>query len=84
MMTEKASKNSGGNDYFFATMEEGSLAMEPYCACGNRLLEEYFCEKCNRQCLCTEIACDNEETLEFIDHLIATNPKFRNFKAYKK
>lgn len=84
MMTEKASKNSGGNDYFFATMEEGSLAMEPYCACGNRLPEEYFCEKCNRQCRCTEIACDNEETLEFIDHLIATNPKFRNFKAYKK
>lgn len=84
-MTEKALEDkSGGRDCYFATLEEGSLVMEPHCACGTRLLEEYFCESCNKQCLCTDIVCDNETTLEFVNNLIAANPKFRNFKAYKK
>jgi hypothetical protein len=84
-MTEKASEDeSGGRDYYLATLEEGALAMEPHCACGSHLLEKYHCERCNKQCLCTDVICDNETTLEFVNKLIVTNPKFRNFKAYKK
>jgi hypothetical protein len=71
-------------DYYFAKMEKGELVMEPHCACGNLLLEEYFCKKCSRQCRCTEIICDDETALEFVKNLIATSPQFRNFKACKK
>ncbi len=81
-MRENTSED--GRDYYLATLEEESLAMEPYCACGNQLSEKYFCENCNRQCRCADIICDNEITLKFVENLIATNPKFRNFKAYKK
>ncbi len=84
-MTEKALENkSGGKDYYLATLEEGSLVMEPYCACGNHLLEDYFCDKCDRRCHCTDIVCDNETTLKFVKNLIVTSPQFSYFKACKK
>lgn len=73
-----------GNDHYLAALEGGSLVMEPYCSCGSPLSEKYFCEKCNKQCRCTDIVCDDETTLEFVENLIATNPKFRNFRACKK
>lgn len=69
--TEKA-------DYFFAQLEKGELVMEPFCQCGNSLAEEYFCEKCQRQCRCTDVVCADEATFRFIqDH-----PPFKKFKFY--
>jgi len=66
------------SDYFFAEMEDGGLVMKPFCRCGNLLGEEYYCEKCQRQCLCTDVICDNETTFRFVqDH-----PPFKKFKFY--
>jgi hypothetical protein len=65
-------------DYFFAEMEDGGLVMKPFCRCGNLLAEEYYCEKCQRQCLCTDVICDNETTFRYVqDH-----PPFKKFKFY--
>lgn len=82
-MTDKASEKNNESDYYLATLDEGSLTMEPYCTCGNHLLEEYFCERCNRECRCTDIRCDDESTFKFVENLIVKDPKFRNFKACK-
>lgn len=68
-------------DFFYATLEGGGLVMEPHCACGNFLEEEYFCEKCNRQCVCTEIRCRNAATLEHVNGLLKHNEKFKHFNA---
>lgn len=68
-------------DYFSASLEEGSLVMEPHCSCGETLGEEYFCEACQRQCLCLEIRCDTEETLKHVQGFIQTHPTFKNFRA---
>lgn len=84
-MTEKSlADEGGGKDYYLATLEDGSLVMEPHCACGNHLLENYFCERCSKQVHIKDIICDDETTLKFVNGLIATNPKFRNFMACKK
>ncbi len=65
-------------DYFFAQLENRELILEPFCRCGNPLAEEYYCEKCLRQCRCTDVVCANETTFRFIqDH-----PPFRKFKFY--
>ncbi len=65
-------------DYFFAHLEKGELVMEPFCRCGNPLEEEYYCEKCQRQCRCTDVVCADETAFRFIqDH-----PPFKKFKFY--
>ncbi|MFH0789408.1 MAG: hypothetical protein V2B13_17585 [Pseudomonadota bacterium] len=69
--TEKA-------DYFFAELEEGELVMKPFCRCGNPLAEEYFCEKCQRQCRCTDVVCADETTFRFIQD----KPPFKKFTFY--
>jgi len=68
-------------DFYYATLEGGELVMEPHCACGNVLEEGYFCEKCNRQCVCTEIKCKNDATLEYVKGFLKNNEKFKNFTA---
>ena len=68
-------------DFFYGTLEEEELVMEPHCSCGNYLLEEYFCEKCQRQCLCTEIRCKDKATLDYVNRFIKNNESFRNFKV---
>jgi hypothetical protein len=78
-MEENAEERA--RDYYFATLEEGSLVMEPHCGCGNPLGEKYFCEKCNRQCLCEEILCDSETTLDHVKNLIGNNEMFKSFTA---
>jgi hypothetical protein len=68
-------------DYFLATLEEGSLLMEPHCACGETLDEDYFCETCRRQCQCLEIHCDTQDTLEHVRRFLLAHPRFHNFRA---
>jgi len=78
-MEEKVEQRK--NDYFYATIPEGSLVMEPHCACDNLLDEKYFCEKCNKQCLCKDVLCDNETTLEYVNNLIKNSEMFKGFTA---
>ncbi|OQY03488.1 MAG: hypothetical protein B6I22_11545 [Desulfobacteraceae bacterium 4572_123] len=68
-------------DYYEASLENGSLVMKPYCACGNSLDEDYFCEKCNRKCHCNLIICDNEETIELVKRYARKSSKFSGFKT---
>ncbi|MFP3869341.1 MAG: hypothetical protein ACLFVT_00480 [Syntrophobacteria bacterium] len=68
-------------DHYKATVENGSLVMKPYCACGNLLDEDYLCEKCNRRCHCTEILCDTHATLELVKRYIRQSPQFAAFRA---
>ena len=72
-------RKDGKVDYYYAALEGGELVMEPHCGCGNALEEEYFCEKCDRQCVCTEIRCKNDATLEYVTGFLESNEKFKNF-----
>jgi hypothetical protein len=65
-------------DFFTAEMEDGELTMKPFCKCGNILDEKYFCEKCQRQCLCTDIICADETTFRFVQD----NPPFKKFRFF--
>ena len=79
-MTEIVEEN-GPRDHYRAELEDGSLAMKPYCSCGNLLDEGYFCEKCNRKCRCHQIVCDNEATLETVKSFMKKSPQFSGFKV---
>lgn len=68
-------------DFFYATLEEGELIMEPHCACGNPLLEDFYCGKCQKQSLCTEIRCKDKAILDYVNRLIKGNERFHNFTA---
>jgi len=68
-------------DYYEASLENGSLVMKPYCACGNALNEDYFCEKCHRKCHCNQIVCDNEATLKLVKRYIRKSSQFSAFKV---
>lgn len=81
-MTENTKKTVASNDYYDAKIENGALQMEPHCACGNPLNDDYFCEKCNRQCRCRHIICDNEETLAQVKQYIRKSPQFSEFTAF--
>jgi hypothetical protein len=74
-------KESWTGDYFMAHLEKGELVMEPHCACGEMLNEEYFCETCHRQCRCLEIRCENEETLRHVQDSIEKHPGFQRFRV---
>jgi hypothetical protein len=79
MSNQDKEPSEGKNDYFFAEMEDEELVMRPFCRCGNSLAEDYNCEKCQRQCLCTDVICADETTFRFIqDH-----PPFKRFKIYQ-
>lgn len=68
-------------DHYEATLENGSLVMKPYCACGNSLNEDYFCDRCNKRCHCHQIVCDNEATLKLIKSYMRKSSQFSAFKV---
>lgn len=71
-------------DHYEATLEDGSLVMKPYCACGNLLGEDYFCEKCKRRCHCNLIVCNDEATFDLVKIYIRRSPSFSAFNAKLK
>jgi hypothetical protein len=68
-------------DHYRAWLEDGSLVMKPYCACGTELGEDYACENCGRRCHCNEILCADENTLELVKAYIRRSGQFSAFKA---
>ena len=49
-------------DYFVACIEDEAPSLRPYCgSCGTQLNEDYYCEDCKRQCLCTHIKCEDSQ-----------------------
>ena len=78
-----ATKDNGPEELgaFYAYLEDGQLAMEPTCSCGNLLDEYYLCDKCNRHCRCTDILCEDQATLNLVEKYIRTSPRLRNFNA---
>jgi len=80
-MTKIVEKNNLPCDQYEATLENESLVMKPYCACGNSLDEDYFCNKCNRHCRCNQIVCDNENTLKVVKNYIRKSSQFSAFKV---
>jgi len=74
-------KNDLNRDHYKAALENGALMMTPYCACGNMLNEDYFCETCNRRCHCFQIICDTSATLDLVQKYIRESPQFAGFAA---
>lgn len=72
---------SRGLDYLLARWENNELVLEPACSCGNELEEDFFCNKCGRECNCTIIACSDPQALAVAEKLVAGNPNFKNYKA---
>ncbi|NLI81881.1 MAG: hypothetical protein GX443_09375 [Deltaproteobacteria bacterium] len=70
-----------GLDYYWAHAENGELVMEPSCACGTPLEEDYYCPNCQRKCDCRFIACEDVEILQAVERLIRGNPSFRDYQA---
>lgn len=68
-------------DYYYAHWENGELIIEPFCACGNALDEDYFCKECSRECDCRFIACEDPQALNTVEKLVHGNPGFKNFRA---
>ena len=67
-------------DYFVACLKDGSLAMRPFCGiCGIQLNEDYYCEDCKRQCLCTHIKCEDKESYDLTNALVKNNERFKSF-----
>lgn len=76
-----ATQEENKKGFFKAMLEEGELVMEPYCECGELLDEEYNCESCHEHCLCLEVRCDSQPTLERVQQFIDHNERFGKFKA---
>ena len=80
-MTEVVVKNNSPGDYYEASLANGSLVMQPFCACGNSLNEDYFCEKCSRKCQCRQVICQDEETLALVRRYIRESSQFSGLQA---
>jgi hypothetical protein len=80
-MTKIVEKDNIPRDYYTASLKNESLVMQPYCACGNSLDEDYFCEKCGKKCHCHLIICDNTVTLNLVKDYIRKSSQFSGFKA---
>ena len=80
-MTQIVEKDNLPRDYYEASLEDGSLVMKPYCACGNSLNEDYFCEKCRRKCHCRLVICNDEATLALVTRYIRQSSQFSSFEA---
>lgn len=78
---ETNTENAVGQDHYQAFLEEGELVIQPFCACGNPLNEDYFCEKCNRHCRCYLIICQDVSTLERVRLYIRRAPQFALYRA---
>ncbi|MDD2605416.1 MAG: hypothetical protein RBR20_09645 [Desulfobacterales bacterium] len=68
-------------DFYRAHLENDQLAMEPFCACGNALNENYFCDRCQRKCRCDLVICQDQATLERVRQYIHKASQFSGFKA---
>jgi hypothetical protein len=68
-------------DFYRAHMENGELAMEPFCACGNALNEDYFCTLCQRKCRCELVLCQDQATLDHVRQYIQKASQFSGFSA---
>ena len=80
-MTQIVEKGNTPNDYFEAVLENDELVMTPCCTCGNRLDDDYFCERCNRACRCRLVFCRDAATLERVWQYIRKSPQFSGIKA---
>jgi len=80
-MNDTQKQNIINRDHYKAALENGSLMMIPYCACGNMLNEDYFCETCNRRCHCFQVVCDTSATLDLVQKYIRESPQFAGFSA---
>jgi len=80
-MTKIVEADHPPRDYYAASLENQSLVMQPYCACGNRLAEDYFCEKCGKKCHCYVIICDSPATFDLVQDFIRKSPQFSGFKV---
>ena len=80
-MTPVIEENDIPCDHYEATLEKGSLVMEPHCACGNLLNDDYFCDQCKKKCHCRHIVCDNETTLELVKKYVRKSSQFSAFKV---
>jgi hypothetical protein len=78
-MTAATEKHTLHRDHYKATLKNANLVMIPYCACGNVLNDDYFCEFCNRRCHCTHIICDNRATLDMVQKYIRESSQFDAF-----
>lgn len=74
-------KNDKHQDYYLAHLENNELIMEPFCACGNALNEDYYCERCRRKCRCDHVLCQDKEALARIRSYIRQSGKFSGFSA---
>jgi hypothetical protein len=79
--TGKNRLRNAETDYFRAYRENGGLAMEPYCRCGEQLNEDYHCATCDRDCRCTTFVCDDEATLAAVKQFIEEQPSFKGFRT---
>lgn len=68
-------------DHFRASLEDGGLAMKPFCRCGGQLNEDYHCAACNRDCRCTTFVCDDEATLAAVKRFVEEQPSFEGFRT---
>lgn len=68
-------------DFYRAYLENGELVMQPFCACGNMLDENYYCENCSRQCRCYLILCKDGATLARVQANIRKSPQFSVYRA---
>ena len=80
-MTKIVENEHARRDYYTACLQNESLVMQPYCACGNSLDEDYFCEKCGKKCHCHLIICDSTVTLNLVQDYIRKSSQFAGFKA---
>ncbi len=74
-------KKSSSQGFYKAHLEDGELCMTPFCACGNPLDEDYYCEKCGCRCRCYRIICHDPETLELVKDYIRKSPQFSVYRA---
>jgi hypothetical protein len=68
-------------DYYLASWQHGELMLEPHCACGTVLEEDFLCRQCVRECDCTWILCEDAQTLSVVEKFIHGNPSFRHYRA---
>ena len=68
-------------DFYRAHLDKGQLMMEPFCACGNALNEDYFCDRCQRKCRCDLVVCRDQATLDVMVQYIRTASQFSGFSA---
>jgi hypothetical protein len=80
-MTKFTESTNTPDDYYFAGLENGLLTMQPFCACGNSLDDDYFCEKCRKTCRCRLIVCEDSEALAMAKRYVQKSSRFSGFRV---